>query len=170
MKLQMKLTTKSIQDVIDELEKYKSSLDDKCNEIARQLAIRGAEMARAQIIDVDAVFSGELLNSIKVDKGSDGVFFIVADSEHAAFVEFGTGYKGEDKPYPYKLPQGVTWNYKVGRQLLANAEKGIYGWFYYKNGGWWFTEGMPSRPFMHNTAILLESEIYNIVKGVMRNG
>ena len=35
---------------------------------------------------------------------------------------------------------------------------GEKGWFYFKNGEWHWTKGMPSRPFMYNTA----SELRNI--------
>ena len=31
------------------------------------------------------------------------------------------------------------------------------GWFYFKNGKWHWTKGMPSRPFMYNTASALRN-------------
>ena len=102
------------------------------------------------------------MNSIhEKDGGStktSAIFYIVADSEHAAFVEFGTGQIGEEAPYPYPLPEGVKWEYNSGKTIFE-ISPGQYGWFYQKNGEWYFTQGMPSRPFMYETSL----ELYDIV-------
>lgn len=163
-----RLNENSIQKAIDELANYKKELERKCNRVAELLAQRGVKDAKVNIQSLDAIFTGELINSIHVEKGKEsGVFYVVADSEHAVFVEFGTGYVGADNPYPFDLPSG--YNYKTGKQLLANARKGIYGWVYQgKDGNFYFTEGMESRPFMHNTLVQLQNEALNVVREVFR--
>lgn len=164
-RLDIKLNEKSIQDAIDWIEHYKKQITDKSYEIARLCAEKGVQIASAKVIAYDAIFTSELVNSIDIKQGKDkGVFFVVADSEHAVFVEFGTGHTGKANPYPGKLPSG--YKYVSGKQILANLSKGVYGWFYPIGDEWYFTEGMPSRPFMHDTKVQLEREIISIVKEV----
>ena len=164
------LSVKGISGLIKELEGYKVNfLHEKLQELTREIAERGVEIAKANITTLDAIFTGELLGSIHAKEESAGagkaVFFIVTDSEHAAFVEFGTGQLGQEGPYPYPLPDGVEWNYNTGRTIFE-ISPGEYGWFYYRDGQWYFTQGMPSRPFMYETSLELIQEIPKIAKTV----
>lgn len=164
------LSVKGINGLIKELEGYKVNfLHEKLQELTREIAERGVEIAKANITTLDAIFAGELLGSIHAKEESAGagkaVFFIVTDSEHAAFVEFGTGQLGQEGPYPYPLPDGVEWNYNTG-QTIFEISPGEYGWFYYRDGQWYFTQGMPSRPFMYETSLELIQEIPKIAKTV----
>lgn len=165
----MTLSQKSVQNVIKELRSYKNSLEYKCRLLAEKLAEKGVEIARVQVADLDAVFTGELIESIHseyVGSVKDGaIFSIVADSSHAVFVCFGTGIVGQESPYPGKLPEGVTWEYASGKTIRQLAD-GRYGWFYSKDGKWYFTEGMPSRPFMYYTANELRDLVTETVKEV----
>lgn len=159
--LKADLSISSIRNLQKELEKYRDSLTYKCRLLAEKLSERGVEIARVQIADLDAIFTGELLASIhteyKESSKYGGVFAIVTDSSHACFVEFGSGQRGEDKPYPYSLPQGISWDYNVGKTIRQNSKTGRYYWFYPgQDGLWHYTEGMPSRPFMFNTSLELQ--------------
>lgn len=168
MVIKAKLSESGIQDIIKQLESYrKSDLVNKTNLLAETLAKKGVDIAKANIVTLDAIFTGQLLDSIHTRK-EGSAFFIVADSEHAAFVEFGTGLIGQRNPYPAELPPGVKWDYVIGKQLLANIDKGIYGWFYELDGYIYFTEGMPSRPFMYNTTIELMNIVVATAKEVFR--
>lgn len=165
------LSVGSIRQLQKELQKYQDSLTFKCRELAEKLAERGVEIARVQIASLDAIFTGELIQSLHTEyKDSSkfgAVFAVVTDSDHAAFVELGTGNKGEDKPYPYPLPEGVSWDYNVGKTIRYNAKKGTYYWFYPGNDGLWhYTEGMPSRPFMYLTSLELQKEIVKTAQEV----
>lgn len=160
----------SIQNAIKALQSYQDSLTYKCQLLAEKLAEKGVEIARVQIADLDAVFTSELLQRVHSEyKGSvkgGGVWAVVADSEHATFVEFGTGIIGKANPYKGALPEGVDWQYASGKTIRQLAD-GRYGWFYKgKDGNWYFTEGMPSRPFMYNTANELKSIIVSTAKEV----
>lgn len=157
------LSVKSIEELKNQLIDYRDNvIQAKTKELARRLAENGVEIAKANVTKLDAVFTGELMNSIhEKDGGStktSAIFYIVADSEHAAFVEFGAGQIGEEAPYPYPLPEGVKWEYNSGKTIFE-ISTGQYGWFYQKNGEWYFTQGMPSRPFMYETSL----ELYDIV-------
>lgn len=167
--IKMELSQKSIQNAIKELKSYQNSLEYKCRLLAEKLAEKGVEIARVQVADLDAIFTGELIQSIHSEyQGSvkgGAIFSVVADSKHAVFVELGTGIVGQESPYIGELPEGVTWEYASGKTIRQLAD-GRYGWFYNKNGQWYFTEGMPSRPFMYYTAVELKEEILTTAKEV----
>ena len=61
--------------------------------------------------------------------------------------------------YPYPFPEGVDWEYSTGKTIVE-VSPGQYGWFYPGDDGkWYFTQGMPSRPFMYETSL----ELMNLV-------
>lgn len=168
------LSQSSIQNAIKQLRDYQNSLTYKCQMVAQKLAEKGVEIARVQIADLDAVFTSELLSSIHSEyegsTKSGGVWAVVAGTDHALMVEFGTGIVGKQSPYPGKLPDGVTWNYASGKTIRRLAD-GRYGWFYPgDDGNWYFTEGMPSRPFMYYTSLQLMKLVEKTVKEVFKNG
>ena len=43
---------------------------------------------------------------------------------------------------------------------------GEKGWFYFRDGEWHWTKGMPSRPFMYETSIELAEKIVEVAKEV----
>ena len=165
---------KSIQAAVKALRDYENSLEYKCRLLAETLAEKGVEIARVQIADLDAIFTSELLQSIHSEyvgsvKGG-GVWAVVAGTDHAAFVEFGTGVVGKQSPYPYQLPEGVDWQYASGKTIRQLAD-GRYGWFFPAvDGNWYFTDGMPSRPFMYLTAIELRDIVSQTAKVVFGSG
>jgi hypothetical protein len=166
---------KSIQAAVKALRDYENSLEYKCRLLAETLAEKGVEIARVQIADLDAIFTSELLQSIHAEyvgsvKGG-GVWSVVAGTDHALFVEFGTlGSIGGKKEYPYPLPEGVQWNYGSGSNIIQLAN-GQYGWFYKGDDGkvYW-CEGMDSRPFMYLTGIELEKDVVKAALEVFGNG
>ncbi len=171
--LKADLSVSSIRNLQKELEKYKDSLTYKCRLLAEKLSERGVEVARVQIADLDAIFTGELIQSLHSEyKGSTkfgAIFAVVTDSSHACFVEFGSGWLGKNTPYPYPLPEGVSWDYNTGKTIRYNSVKGTYYWFYPgKDGQWHYTEGMPARPFMYLTSLELQKEVAKIAKEIFR--
>lgn len=165
-----KLSQKGIEQLIDKIIDYRDNvLPEKLRRICDELATEGVEVAKAKIQKYDAVFTSELVNSVFKQMGEQtptkSVFYVVADSKHAIFVEFGTGQMGMEAPYPYPIPQGVEWNYNSGSTIFE-VSPGQYGWFYYRDGQYYFTQGMPSRPFMYETALDLESKVTKIVRKV----
>lgn len=83
----------------------------------------------------------------------------------AMFVEFGTGPKGEENPY---IGDSMGWKYNTGDNIKEYAINGVTvtGWFYPDgSGGYRFTSGMPSRPFMYETAMELR---YNKMEKIIR--
>lgn len=167
------LSISSIRKLQDDLRQYQDSLTYKCRLLAEKLSERGVEIARVQIADLDAIFTGELIQSLHSEyKGSTeygAIFSVVTDSDHACFVEFGSGWQGKNTPYPYPLPEGVSWDYNTGKTIRHNEKKGTYYWFYPgKDGLWHYTEGMPARPFMYLTNLELQKEVVKIAKEVFK--
>lgn len=180
------LSQSSIQNTIKQLRDYQNSLAYKCQMVAQKLAEKGVEIARVQIADLDAIFNQDLIKSIHSEyvgsvKGG-GVWAVVAGTDHAMFVEFGTGIVGKQSPYPGKLPDGVTWNYASGktiRQAMQDisingdtfVKAGEYYWTYIGDDGkLHITKGMPSRPFMYYTSLQLMKLVEKTVKEVFKNG
>lgn len=167
--ISMTLSQKSIQNAIQEIRRYQNSLEYKCRLLAEKLSEKGVEIAQTYVASLDAIFTYELNSSIHAEHIKDvqggGIYAVVAGTDHALFVEFGTGIVGQESPYPGELSDGVTWEYASGKTIRQLAD-GRYGWFYNKDGQWYFTEGMPSRPFMYYTAIELRKIILETAKEV----
>lgn len=154
----MKLTTKGIEQAIKEIEAYKKEFQQKCNKLVEVLTDMGVDIAKMQIQQLDAVYTGELMNSIDgYFSPSIGAGFIKAGATYAVFVEFGTGVVGSQSPHPN--PQG--WVYDKNNH-------GEQGWVYYNEyvGGFRWTKGFESRPFMYNTAKELEKSCEKIAREV----
>ena len=169
-KFKSDLSVDGIANLRKQLQDYKNNtLQTKLKEFVRKLAEEGVEVAQGNIASLEAIFTGELFNSIHTRDGGStkdsAIFFVIADSEHAAFVEYGTGQRGEENPYPYDFPEGVQWDYNSGSTIIEFSP-GEYGWFYPRDGKWYFTQGMPSRPFMYETAITLSQRVKKIAKEV----
>lgn len=158
------LSVKGIENLKKELMNYRDNiLPDKVRLLAKTLAEKGVIIAQANVTKLDAIFTGELVSSIYERDGggvnNTAIFYVICDSDHAAYVEFGTGQMAEEAPYPYPLPQGVQWSYNTGNTIFE-ISPGQYGWFYPGNDGkWYFTQGMPSRPFMYETSLELQELI-----------
>lgn len=150
-KIQMKLTTRSIEDAIREVKEYKRELNDRVKALIKELVDKGVEIAKAQVRDLGAVYTGQLEESITgfFDEET-GLGIIRTDCPYAIYVEFGTGVVGERNPHPEPI-EG--WQYDVN-------EHGDKGWWYFneRDQKWHWTKGMVSRPFMYNTLQLLRAE------------
>ena len=156
--IRFKLSLREIDRAIKEVEKFKQEFLEKCNRLIEALTDEGVEIAKVEVAALDAVYTGELMNSIEgYYSPTYNVGIIKAGAYYAAYVEFGTGVVGKGSPHPN--PQG--WQYDVN-------DHGDSGWVYYDDdsGGFKWTRGFKSRPFMYNTARQLEKECKRISEGV----
>ena len=162
------LDPKSIEKAIKQLNQYKKEVEAKATELAQRLTDLGANIVRMKIVEMGAYYSGELLS------GVDGYFspslnagFIRVTSDHVAFVEFGTGVVGQSNPHKSgEYLSLASWGYATGSKIFTTKD-GKVGWIYpTDDGGFRFTEGMPSRPFMYETALELERQFLQIAKEV----
>jgi hypothetical protein len=164
----VRLDPNSIADAIKELEEYKKEVERRARLLVQTLTNLGADTARVKIVEMGAYYSGELLS------GVDGYYspllnagFVKVSSDHVAFVEFGTGVVGRTSPHRNgEYLSKAAWSYASGAKIFT-TKNGRVGWIYpTDDGGFRFTEGMQSRPFMYETALALQREFPRIAKEV----
>lgn len=158
--IRLSLNPDDIDRAIQDVEKFKQEFQRKCNLLVQALTEYGLEVAKVQVVQLDAWYTGELMSSIDgYFSPTYGVGIIKAGAYYAAYVEFGTGVVGSSSPHPD--PQG--WQYDI------NAH-GDDGWVYFDDysGEFRWTKGFKSRPFMYNTARELEKECKRIALEVFK--
>lgn len=161
MKIEINLSSDSIREAKKQLRQYKKTLPDKQKTLMYKLGARGYTVMEEEINSFYMPYStGALKRHIVIRLGDDWCT-ITNDSDHALYVEFGTGIVGAANPYP---------NNKIGYRYDINGH-GEDGWYYYdedeKRIRW--TKGMPSRPFVHNTYLRLKDEVVDIAREVFRS-
>ena len=146
------LTRESLDDAIAKVKEYRDRLDKADEAIVKRLTNDGAKQAQELVSYMNAVDTGELMGSIMGEaNGKTGR--ITAGTDHAAYVEFGTGVVGAGSPHP----NPVGWAYDVNGH-------GDAGWYYPGDDGklhW--TRGMPSRPYMYDTAQMMAQAVPDVV-------
>lgn len=157
----VRLSASGIDKAVHELREYKLNVERKAKELVQMLCDDGQQIAVIQAENIR--MTGNLLSSIKSHaNGNAGI--VACECGYAVFVEFGTGIVGNNNPHPDLAILG--WEYDVNGH-------GDLGWWYpttaadknkykyrKKNGDYLaWTKGMPSRPFMFNTA----QELKNLV-------
>ena len=179
MKIKMKLSVSSVNSAINKVKQYQKQLSAKTDEVSKELAQSGAEKASLKVRQ-KATYGNlnDIASSIEARKKSDGHWIVVTDNFKAPYVEFGTGVRGKNSPHPESAEMG--WAYMTGHFTYHNGQ---LGWWYpttaddpnttlrqTETGDWIaFTAGMPSRPFMHETALELRNEAKDTVKKVFKS-
>lgn len=141
----------AISRAIKAVAKFDKELTEGLYKLCEALLDDGVTVAKAEVISLGAVDTGELADSIErgaFDKGS-GFGIIRATAYYAIFVEYGTGIRGaEGGDHP--------WAGEIGWEHDVNGH-GDKGWLYYGwDMKWHRTKGMPYRPFMYNTMMTLK--------------
>ena len=142
-------------DAIKQLQKYAKKVKSATDESLKKVTIGGAEIAQRTAMFMNAYDSGELVDGIQPEIRS-GKGIIHSTAGHSAYVEMGTGVVGSNNPNPNGTMPG--WKYDVNQH-------GEAGWHYVgRDGHLHWTKGMPSRPFMYDTAQILKAAIPETVK------
>lgn len=157
--IRIRLNEKSINDAITELNEYSQKVEKAAEEIVYRLTEEGVSLAQMNAAYMNIYDSGELVNGIESQySGNKG--FVISTATHSVFCEFGTGVVGANNPHPEVAILG--WKYDVNQH-------GELGWWYYdKNGEARWTKGMPSRPYMYDTAKMLRNRVVPIAKEVLK--
>lgn len=157
--VKLKLNTKSIDAAIKAVEKYKRKVDKADERMVNELVDYGVKKAKEAAMYMDAYDSGDLVNGIVGEK-VETLGSVVSTAPHSAFVEFGTGVRGMRSQHPD--PNLANWKYDVN-------EHGEAGWWYWGDDGrWHWTAGMPSRPYMYDTAKVMKEAVVQIAKDVVK--
>ena len=158
----------SLENGIKELQAYKKRVQENTSLLVQKLTDYGAEIVRIKIVNMGAYYSGELLSGVSgYYSPSLNAGFVKVASDHVAFVEFGTGVVGQNNPHKNgEYLSKAAWNYASGAKIFTTQD-GRVGWIYpTDDGGFRFTEGMESRPFMYETSLELQSKLTQITKEV----
>lgn len=169
------LSTASVRRAMNELVAYKKWTQEKCDELALEMAKRGTFLIRMKIAEYDAIDTGALISAVSYpEQIAPGKYKITLrvdnglGDNYALFVEYGTGIVGGGSPHPEASEAG--WSYAVGNKIFETKD-GRVGWIYpTKEGSFRFTEGMEARLFWHDAAQELPDYIYTAVKKVFGNG
>lgn len=159
--ISFELTRKDIDRAIREVKAFSRQITAWCNDLVKTLTEEGVTVAKMNVMHLNAVYTGELEESIQ------GVFFpserkgiIFTDCPHALYVEFGTGIVGQQGPQ-HPMMQAFDWKHDIHRH-------GEAGWVYYLEtdnvNQFRWTAGMASRPFMYNTLRWLEENAPRIAE------
>lgn len=122
------LSPASVGEAVEELRSYRSGLSGRLEELLRRLGEAGLSTAVA-VVPVD---TGDLVSSIRLERRGQHDYLLVADSGHAAFVEFGTGVVGQGT-YAGNLPGA--WSYDERRTPAAHDPADPTRWYYYDSDG-----------------------------------
>lgn len=159
------LSTEGLNKAISEVKQFRKDLERMCQDLARNLTAEGVEIAKMQVISMDAEFTGYLEESLQgVYFAEERCGYVFTDIYYAIFVEYGTGFKGASESYPGEYPPGYQ---------PDGMGHGAAGWWYPAPWGWYipkkaknaeyetgvplaWTNGMYPRPFMLNTLRWLE--------------
>lgn len=158
--MKIKVSLGNLDEAIRKVEAYRDRVKSAETEILSALVEKGVEIAKDNASYMNIYDTGELVNGI-VGEVSDGKGYIRSTAPHSAYCEFGTGIRGKESQHPN--PGIAGWKYDIN-------EHGEEGWWYWKNGEWHWTAGMPSRPFMYNTAEQLRQIAPGIAKEVLQKG
>lgn len=169
------LSTASVQRAIRELKAYQKWTQEKCDELALELAKRGTFLIRMKIAEYDAIDTGAMISAVtypeRISPGKYRIALRVDNGKgenYALFVEYGTGVEGGRSPHPEAGDEG--WRYAVGKHIFTTKD-GRIGWIYpTKDGGYRFTEGQPARPYWHDAVEELPQYIKEAAKKVFGNG
>lgn len=154
------LSPSSLKKLAKDLRAYGDSLESKKFKYLERMAQEGEAEAQAAL---DALGPypygvGDLRASIVGTVTKPTQAKVLAGTDHAAFVEFGTGVKGANAAKDPNQPAG--W-------VQDASGHGETGWFYPGDDGQrHLTQGMPARPFMTNAANALRRKSIPIAKEV----
>ena len=160
----------SVKKAIKDLGKYKRKVEKNARLLVQKLTDMGASLVKVKIVSMGAYYSGELLSGVMgYYSPTLNAGFVKVASDHVAFVEFGTGIVGQNNSHRNgEYLAKASWSYASGTKIFTTQD-GRVGWIYpTDDGGFRFTEGMKSRPFMYETALELQREFPRIAKEVFR--
>ena len=168
--IKVRLSAEGVKQAVQELREYQAKVQAAASAIVEALASAGEEFAVAAVLPFAE--TGQLASSIKAET-SGNVGFVKCSCGYAVYVEFGTGIKGAGSPHPDTAILG--WKYDINQH-------GELGWWYptdnadpnpykytAKNGTTYaWTRGMPSRPFMYETAQMLRASVVPVARSVFQ--
>lgn len=157
--IKVELSPAGIKRAQKEIREYRKSIRYKVARLMTALSQKGYECVIQNISSLDMPYStGALLSGAGYSHDKKMAKIYVA-SDHAVFVEFGTGIVGKENPN--ELASKFGYRYDIN-------DRGNNGWYYYTDKLHW-TKGMPSRPYMHPAFNQLREELSGLAKEIFES-
>lgn len=156
------LSADSLSRLEAQVMEYARGLETACDVIAQSVAQEAAGTAKAACPQA----TGTLAGSIRVEPRGDGMADVLAESDHAAFVEFGTGITGARNPSGHAKDAAVI---ASGAYTPDGMGHGDSGWWYPGDDGelhW--TKGQSGKGFMAAGAEEARSRVHEIARRAVR--
>lgn len=154
-RIEVPLSVTGISAAITESEEFWRGFLAKVEEFTRAMAVYGAVVAQTKVMELDAIDTGALQQSIMVRKGEDKrngfQYVIYTDSPYAVYVEFGTGPAATSEGHIRKRDG------KYFPPRIHPSGDGVY-----RDTPWVWNgrsfNGMPARPFLWETLTELQKD------------
>lgn len=159
MRVTVGLSPASAREARRQVEAYRDSFPARLLRICTALCSLGVEVAVREA----PVDTGDLRSNIRVEAKDGHTVLVVADSEHAAFVEFGTGVVGQGT-YAGNLPDG--WEYDQRRTPSAHDPEDPTWWYYVDpvDGEVHRTQGQTGKGFMLAASVEMRQRLIEVVR------
>lgn len=158
--MNLTVNIRGLDELIDQLDNYANSLEQRANEICRRLAQYGLVLADASFNG--AAYDGTKDVSVTVEPTDNG-YRIIADGETVLILEFGAGVTyGYGHPNPGRFGPGTYPNAK-GHWNDPN------GWWIPKDKGGGHTYGNPPSMTMYNTYRDIQREVERVAREVFNS-
>lgn len=154
---------KGLDNFRNKLQKYSNIKSGITNEIAREIARRGEQIAREEYAGMDKV-------KVSYQTLGGGISRVIAERDGLSYIEFGTGDVGKNSNYPEQnLPkEGVPitgkWDYYYLPSDSKDTVNGERGWWWGKT----FITGRPAGMQMYHTSQRLKSEMLGVAKNKIK--
>lgn len=160
--MQIILGNQGIRELKKLLNKRLHTLDSITDKIALRLAEKGLTLVQsnAPTNDID----GNIAGTASIEQMKDG-YRVIYSGQDVAYIEFGTGYKGQLNPYPDTSALNLAdWQYDVNGH-------GVKGWFYKskRDGSIKHSRGMSPEMPMYRSYKELEDVTKEIIIGVLND-
>ena len=172
--IKVKLTPDSIQNAIDEIEKFKQWILDKTTELLKELAEHGVQVAKINFSPENAMYDG--MNDVKVEfeMRGDKKVAVVATGQAVLFIEFGTGILWADTHPENRFSRGE-YGYGLGKMAGGWRYKGDPGTNGEvitdgKHAGEVHTYGNPANASLYLAVRDVEREFTEIARRVFGSG
>lgn len=172
------LSVGSVEKAIKEIADYRKKLEYKADAIANMLAEMGYSVAVG--IMANHVWTGETLNSLKVERIGEGKYVLSAQSKALLFFEFGAGVTfGGGHPLNEKMGMGPGtypgnghwddpngWWFPTDDPRLARSKRNSPD----NEGAYWaHTFGNPPYKPFYNADVTIRENILKVTKEVFGN-
>lgn len=167
-KINIRLSSDSIEKAIKEIEQYQKDLENKCSLFVKELSQKGYAIANAKIASVN-IRHLDKFEVAPLDVSTNGFVskcVLKLSGSEALFLEFGSGsYYSPDHPLSAKFGYGS--GTYPGQTHVPNPG---YWWYKGDDGGVHFSRGNPSYAPMWSASQTMRIELNSVAKKIFKSG